>query len=233
MKIHHFLFFSTLLLVLASCQKQNGEPGHDSSALAVRLKPTNTLATLRIAEIGTNPTAKMEGIGLQWTTAQASATMLKFEAERNGAEVEFKSKLQQTVDLFDARAALGNLSITAGTYDEVELKAILSPVSGVPALELNGTLTTASGSTPVSFIANESIEIKGEKKNVAIDGSAIQNADIPLNFVLVTRGVTASEFDNAVRTGGAIVISSSINKDLYAKLVKNLRELKEESEFHK
>ena len=225
---------TTLLIAfsIVSCQKQDLSQDQTASSLAINLKASNPAVVLRMAQ-GLGNSAKTESVNLVWKTAKASADMLKFEAEKNGAEVEFKSKVQQTVDLFNASSNLGNISIPAGTYDEVELRVNLSPNGAVPALAMTGTLETAAGSTPVSFTANEAIEVKGEKKNVSLNGSSLQNADIPLNFSLVVKGITSAEFDNAIRTNGVIMISASDNASLYSKIVKNLRELKEESEFHR
>lgn len=232
MKNAAFVLLSAFSVFAMSCQKQEEASGQASAVLAVRLKPSNTTTVFRLATTGT-VSARTEGLNLQWTKAQASASLLKFEAEKGGSEIEFKSTVQQTIDLFNASANLGNLSIKPDTYDEVELKAVLSPVNAAPALQMEGTVTTGNGSVPVRFVANETIEVRGEKKNVTITGSTIQSADIPLNFSMVVKGISLAEMENAVQSGGSILISSSSNASLYAKMVKNLRELKEESEFHK
>ena len=231
MKTFNFLLLSILGLTFASCQKQDPEQAQSGTPVAVRLKVSNTATIFRMAlDAGVN--AKTEAINLQWTAARASANLLKFEAKKSGSEVEYKAKVQQTIDLFNVNASLGTIAIGAATYDEVELKALLSPVGQEPALQMTGTLTSASGSTQVQFTANESIEVKGEKKNVTITGSTLQSADIPLNFSMVVKGMTSAEFENAARTNGVIVISASSNAALYSKMVSNLRSLKEESEFH-
>ena len=231
MKTFNFLLLSILGLTFASCQKQETEQAQSGTAVAVRLKASNTATIFRMA-LDAGVTAKTEAVNLQWTAAKASASQLKFEAKKSGSEVEFKTKVQQTVDLFNVNASLGNISIQAATYDEVELKALLSPVGQEPALQMIGTLTSASGSTQVMFTANENIEVKGEKKNVTITGSTLQSADIPLNFSMIVKGMTSTEFDNAAQTNGVIVISASSNSALYNKMVSNLRSLKVESEFH-
>jgi hypothetical protein len=232
MKIAMFLSIAATIATLTSCQKEGAEQEKASAAVAVSIKPANTATTLRIAQADAAG-LRTEGISVQWTSAKASATQLKFEAEKGGSEVEFKSNVQQTVDLFNAVANLGNLSIPAGTYDEVELKAVLNPSGNTPALEMTGTVTTGGGTIPVVFTASETIELKGEKKNVTLSGSSLQQADIPLNFALLVRGLTAADFENASQTGGKILVTSASNNGLYAKLLKNLRELKEETEFHK
>lgn len=231
MKTFNFLLLSILGLSITSCQKQDPEQAQNGIPVAVRLKVSNTATIFRMA-LDAGVTAKTEAVNLQWTAARASASLLKFEAKKSGSEVEFKSKVQQTIDLFNVNASLGSVSIQAATYDEVELKAMLSSIGQEPALQLTGTLTSASGSTQVQFMANEAIEVKGEKKNVTITGSTLQSADIPLNFSMIVKGMTATDFDNAARTNGMIAISASSNPTLYNKMVANLRSLKEESEFH-
>lgn len=163
MQVSKFFSFTLLALAIASCKKQNEAENH--SLLSVSLRAANPATVLHAAASNsTGTTLKTAGINLLWTTAKASANLLKFEAEKSGAEVEFKSKVQQTVDLFNANASLGNISIPAATYDEVELKANLSPNGSTPSLEMKGSLTTAGGDIPVIFTVNESIELKVKKR---------------------------------------------------------------------
>lgn len=230
MKMIRSLLMATSCVAMFSCAKESKTADGTATDVGVNLKAVNpSSVVLRTAQL---PNGKTAGVNLVWNAATASANLLKFEAEKGGVEVEYKSKVQQTVDLFNASVSLGNISIPNGTYDEVEVKAALSPNGTAAALQMKGTLTNSTGTTQVTFTANEPLEIKGEKHNVTISNATVQNADIPLDFSLLVKGITATEFDAATRSNGSLLISAADNANLYGKIIKNLRELKQESEFH-
>ena len=230
MKVY-LLAFIAIATLFTSCKKNNDN--NAASGVAFHLKTTNTSATFGRTTTGiTVESGRITGVNVEWTSGVASADMLKFEAKQAGQEIEFKSSVQRTIDLFDANASLGNISIPPGTYDEIEFKSQLSPAGANPALELKGKLTSGTVVTPVIFRANEIIMLKGEKHNVTVNPRTIHNASTTLNLTRVMKDITATDLDNAVRTSGEILITSTVNSSLYNIIVKNLRHLEDEEEWH-
>ena len=223
--------FLLLAVSFASCKKDTSVNNDKSNgAISFQLTAKNPSST--ISRLGVASTLRDASATIEWKQGTATATLIKFEGERSGSEVEFKSSVQRTINLFDSTASLGNISLPAGTYDEVEFKAKLSPVNGQPALEIKGQFNDGTTIRTVTFRANEEIEIKGEKKHVTITDSTIHTAVTQLNLALAGRGVSSSMLSSAVITGGEIVISESVNKDLYKIILKNLRDLDDEEDFH-
>jgi hypothetical protein len=225
---------SIILLVavsLASCKKDASVSSDKSNgAISFQLtakNPSSTISRLNVDAAGLRDAATIE-----WKEGTATATLIKFEGERSGSEVEFRSSVQRTINFFDIAASLGNISLPVGSYDEVEFKAKLSPINGQPALEIKGQFNDGTATRKITFLADEEIEIKGEKKHVTITDSTVHTAMTQLNLALVGRGVSLSKLSSAVMTGGEIVISQSLNRDLYKIILKNLRDLDEEEDFH-
>lgn len=224
--------FILLAVSLASCKK-DASTSSDQSSGAIRFQLTAQNPSSAVNRLDVNASALRDaGASIEWREGTASASLIKFEGERSGSEVEFKSSVQRTINLFDAAASLGNISLPAGTYDEVEFKAKLSPVNGQPALELKGQFNDGTTTRKITFRAEEEMEIKGEKKLVTITDSTIHTAVTQLNLALAGRGVSLSMLSSAAVTGGEIIMSQSVNKELYKIILKNLRDLDEEEDFH-
>lgn len=223
MKIKSLIAVSVLALSIVSCKKESGATG-GGIALTYRMQATNTSATIN-REINTS------AANVQWTSGSATANQLKFEAKNGSAEVEFKSFVQQSINLFNASTAFGNISLPAGTYSEVEFYAQLSPANNNPALELKGTYTNGASTSNITFRVNESVLFKAEKNNVAITSGA-NNVVVPVNLTLIMQGVSQAALNAATTNNGEIIISSTSNANLYNIMVNNLRNLHDEAEFH-
>jgi hypothetical protein len=213
-----------LMMLLAGCKKESIDT------------PTNVTGSFDYRMQAVNPTAVLSrvlGGSITWTSAKAYATQVKFEAKRGSAEVEFKTNVAQPVDLLDAaNNTLGRVSLDSGTYSEVEFKAFLTPGNGLPALELKGNYTNSGSTIPVTFRVEETLILKAEKHNVSIDAANYQ-ATAPVNLAQVLQNVPSGSFDNAVRSNGVILITASVNSNLYGILLNNLRALHDEAGFHR
>jgi len=199
----------------------------------MQLKATNSSVPLNSVPSGITAEAlRTTAVTIEWTAGTASANLIKFEAKQNSNQIEFKSSVQQTIDLFGSNSSLGNIAVPPGIYDEIEFKAQLSPVGANPALELKGTFTQGSAVMPVTFRANETILLKGEKHNVTVNSGTLHNAVTSMDLRKVMMNITATDLANAVNTNGEILITSGINQQLYDIIVKNLRNLKDEEEWH-
>ena len=230
MKLHLLGFIATAIAI-TSCKKNHDDT--NSLGFSMQLKATNTSVPLSNTSSGANAEAlRSTAVNINWTARTASANQLKFEAKQNGKEIEFKSSIQQTIDLFGSNSTLGNISVPAGTYDEIEFKAQLNSVGTNPALELKGDFTGNSAVMPIRFLANETILLKGEKHQVTISSGTLHNAVTNMDLRKLTMNITATDLENAVRTNGQILITSAINQKLYDIIVKNLRNLEDEEEWH-
>ncbi len=222
----HSIMTIVVLVGLASytgCKKDNSNSAGSTPQVSSMLRATNNSALLN----------SINKDSLMWTAARAQATMVKFEAKKSGSEIEFKSNAQQTIDLFANTPVAGNLNIPPGTYDEVELKTILDPLSGQPSLELKGSFTNNGVTIPVLFQSMESLEVKGEKNNVTIDPGSSYNLTTIIDLNLIMAGITTSDLVKAERVNGEIRISSSVNNNMYKRIKDNLNNLEDECEVHR
>lgn len=217
------LLFSILMigLFLVSCKKEN-----KNGSIRYQMKTTNASSSFRRAATGTNISARLNGT-LTWNAGFINATEIKFEAKTNSSEIEYKSSANQRLDLFSALSTLGNITLSPGTYKEVEFKIEIAPSTNEPALQLSGTYN----GIPVILKVDNAFEFKAEKEGVDITESNGYTAINNLNLALLTQGITDADFTNAVQTNGQIIISATSNTNLFAKLLDSLGEC--ESEFEK
>jgi hypothetical protein len=207
-------------IFFTSCKKSNDLPATATSGINYELKATNSVATinqrLESPQSGT----------LIWTSGTGSASLIKFEAKTNNNKVEFKSKALQSINLFTAiNNKLGNITLPAGTYDEVEFKIVLAKTTTDAALELKGQFSSAGITVPVTFTVNTELEIKAEKNNVVVTDNNSYKALSTIDLSLLTKNITEAMLKNAQLTNGTLVISATSNATLYAALLGNLNDL--------
>jgi hypothetical protein len=155
---------------------------------------------------------------ISWSSGFANASLIKFEAESKNGDIEYKSTIRERIDLFSPISTVGNILIPAGTYKEIEFKTLLTPFSGEPALELRGSYNA----TPLVVRINHPVEFKAEKEDVTITDNNGYNAITTLNLNNLIRGISDSALANAVRTNGEIIISPSVNTNIYNRIIQNL-----------
>lgn len=221
------IIFSTALSLafLTSCKKE--DVNGNASTFTYQLKTIN-----RSSVVGkTGVTSRTEGASINWTAGNASTSELKFEAEGSNGEVEFKQKMAQQVDLFAATSVLGNLTVSAGTYKEVDFKATLVPAGNTPSLALEGSFTSGGVTKQVKFIASSALELKAEKKNVTVSQGQVYSALTSIDLSQLANGLTEAALNNADLTNGVIVLSASSNSNLYNILLNNLNNHHGEAEI--
>lgn len=205
-------------LFFIGCKKNNNTSG--TPGIKYQLQTINHSSVIARTTAG----------NIQWTSGYGSATEIKFEAENNNHEVEFKSQIPQRIDLFLPVTLLGNVTLPPGTYSQVEFKVELNPTGTDAALELKGQYTSGGITTPIIFTVNAPLELKNEKSNVVIADNNSYKAITTLNLALLTTGVTEIMLNNAARTNGTIIISSTSNAGIYNIILNNLHD-SDEVEF--
>ncbi len=211
----NILFLTTALsvvLLFAACKKNNSSP-----EVRYQINTISRSSTVARTLSGT----------VQWTSGYMNATEIKFEAENNTTEVEYKSVAPQRIDLFAPLTTLGIIALPPGTYTEVDFEVELAPNGSDASLELKGTFTSGVIVTPVIFRVGSALEIESEKDNVTIADNASYTALTSLNLSVLTQGITEAMLNNAQRTNGVIIISAASNTNLYNIILNNIGDMDE------
>jgi hypothetical protein len=214
-------------LAVSSCKKDSsGTIVAATSEISFAVNTDNPSTTLDAVN---GPVVQSTGTtavtaGVTWTSGIANIAHFKLEAKKNGVEKEISTSNLTNVDLFAAIPAFVKANIDTGTYKEIELRILLVKSTGADIpLTLKGTFTSKGGAVvPIEYDFNEDALIKLEAENITVDGTnnVTAGADMHLNKLLF--GITSAQIDAATRTSGTIIISSSSNATLYAKVKLNV-----------
>ncbi|MES2874672.1 MAG: hypothetical protein V4708_13180 [Bacteroidota bacterium] len=209
------------VLVLSSCEKDDST---GSGKLSYKVKPANFTATIGSTISGSGlPAPVNTNSSLTWTSGSLYISEIDFEAESKDREIEYEFKQGVSVDLFNLSPILGTITIPDGTYDEVELKLELKKSSTTIPLTLKGTYTDGGGAKiPVEFYLNEDFEVEVEAEDLVVSGSKDYLGLINVQLNKFMTNVLSADLSNATKSSGVIVISSTSNMNLYAKLKANL-----------
>lgn len=223
---NYLLNYGSLILVagmiLSSCTKENST---GDGKLSYKVKPANFTASVGPTVAGSGLiVAVNSNSSLTWTSGNLNISEIDFEAESKSAEIEYELKQAFNVDLFNLSPVLGSITLPDATYEEVELKLVLkkSATSNIP-LTLKGSYTDGSGTKiPVEFYFNEDFEVEVEAENIIVSGTNDYLGLINVQLNKFLTNVISADLSGAAKTNGVIVISSTSNMELYAKLKANL-----------
>jgi len=202
-----------VIAVSTSCSKSSDGTVTTPAGMQFQLTTSNPYVVVNKTVAGS----------IVWTSGSAWATETKLEGKQNSSQLEFKSSVSQQINLFaSVIAGMGNISIPAGTYTEVEFKVTLNQNGSNPAMELNGTYTSGTGVvTPVVFSINSLFLLKAEQSNVVVSANTSITALTTLNLSLISAGITQAMLNSATVSGGKILISASSNINLYNIITNN------------
>jgi len=217
MKRNTLLALVALGSLIVSCKKENNNTSNGSN-VSYQLVAADRSSTL--GAVNTESSTLQTAAAINWTSGFANVTELKFEAKNKENDISYRSGTDRHIDLFNPIASAGTILIPSGTYDRVKFKLELAPTNNEPALELEGNYN----GTPVILRVSQPIEIKGAQQNVTVTDNNGYTAITDLNLSTLLNNVSANSLNNATRTNGQIVISSSSNQNLYNRLVGNLRD---------
>ena len=209
MKTSKFLLsivITVMLLITGCSKKKNSDP-----AINYQLQTTNRLADV----------SGIQSTSILWTSGYCSAFGIEFEAKNNNDIIQRKSL---KIDLFSAITNLEKLTLSPGTYTETEFEVELNSTGTYAAIELNGQYSTAGlNGTPIVFRSIDFLELLNAKNIIDVAENTNYKAIITIDLSLITRNVTESMLDGAVRTNGTILISSTVNADIYNIIENNLQ----------
>lgn len=228
MKTKRILFVSGLLVlsvVIHSCKKD------DPSAVGFKMKAKDTNYNLGWMKSATNSTT----LPITWDTASIILNRLEFEAEYKqltdssslSLEVEYKWQGNQTIDLLAMiPPVFASLDLPDGIYREIELKVISkeSATPAIPNFYLEGRLSTDVDVFPIVLLVRDDFTVKTEVHDWEINSQSGNSYDglIELSLQQVFSNISVDDLMGAQLVNGRIVISSSVNSDLYEKILENL-----------
>jgi len=226
----------TVLLALVTlgffgCQKDDLS-NLGPSTLGVSIQALNKSFSLPVGNSGTK-SASATTSSIVWDTVQMVVSNIQFEAElkglvshRDSIEISYKWTGPKVADLLADNITLGNFILQPGFYDEIEIKVQGSRFDAgkKPVFYLRGKYTTSNGDLlPVMVKVNEDVMFKTEKDSVTVTEESIDiTSDIQLYLDQLMAGLQPSVLDNAVLTGGIIVISADSNREIYRTIMHNL-----------
>lgn len=210
-------------LSFSSCKKSESAT---SPELSFAINTDNSLSAINT---GVNSNASLAAVtvsnaNVTITSGVANIAAFKFESKRNNVKTEITTRNLTNVDLFAPGQSLASTKIDTGTYREIEIRVLLvkAAAPNLP-LVLKGYFTTKAGTqVPLEFDYNDSAILKAEAENIHVDGTKDLVTTISLHLNKLFGNITPAEIDQTARTNGTILISSTVNTALYAKILLNL-----------
>jgi len=235
------LKFFTLLAVVSvmiatSCKKDASGPSTNSAtSLGVKIQAINkSFSLLKSISLATP--------SFTWDSSFMVVSKIEFEAEKqegkmshDSSSIHFEWVGPKKVDLFNLNSVIGDISLQPGIYHELSLKikALKSDSGTSPVFYLSGTYTNSIDSViPIVVIVNEDFEFKVKKEGTMLDAVNDYTSLINVNLTLLMSGITSSDLNGATLTNRKIIISSSSNVSLFAKINTTLGSC-EDSAFEK
>jgi hypothetical protein len=223
-RIFYFIGLLFLSVVIQSCKKDN------PSSLGFKIKATDTSYNPGLMKSALNSTT----LPIIWDTASIILNRLEFEAEYKqltdstslSMDVEYKWQGNQTINLLAIPPVFATLDLPDGIYREIELKVISrEPATpAVPNFYLEGRLSTDVDVFPIVLLVRDDFTVKTEVNDWEINS---QNGNsyvglIELSLQQVFSKISMDDMMGAQLVNGRIVISSSVNADLYEKILESL-----------
>jgi len=228
----------SITAVFSSCKKSADT--NASSQISFGLTSDSPLATFSVpGSIAINSLVTMGPplgtAGITWTSGIANIARFQLEAKKDGKSIEINTTGVTHVDLFTLNTSLANVQIDAGTYTEIELRIVFEKVTTADLpFVLKGTYTTKAGTNiPVEFDFNDNLIIKASAENLVVDGTKNLGASLSVHLAKLLATVTAAEIDATTRTNSTILITSSINANVYNKIIAALTSCSDSKPFEK
>lgn len=214
--------YLSLFLFALGCKKD----GEKDATLSYSLSAINMSASLSATASASGlPVAAGTNGSINWTSASFNISNASFSANRGGTVITLESKNINWVNALRPDSLSGKITIAPGVYEAIKLKLTMTESATLAPFILNGTYTELSGTKiPVIIQINRSqlAEFETQRFEVATGGQYVAKVVFEMNGLV--KGLTASDFGQTVRTGAnnTILVSSTVNKPLWDKLVSRL-----------
>lgn len=227
--------FTALLLIgaiaITSCNTEDNIPGTGEGKLGFAFVLKNGSASTANARTANNNLTIESGfiqIKELELEVEGRNDLGTFEKE---LEIKFRDIKKVTFNDFDESVDFF-INIEAGEYKEIELELDLIDHKNEPSIYIEGTFSSQNGAViPVvyEFFGDDidfEVEIEAEDDGYfTIDARNNPLALFEINAVNWFRGVNDSDFENATRIGGKILINKDNNRNIYSRVTNNIKEI--------
>ncbi|HCN83015.1 MAG TPA: hypothetical protein DIT07_05255 [Sphingobacteriaceae bacterium] len=220
-RLKSVLALLSAIILLGACQKDSLSGGQ----LSYVFKPTNLAASVgtTTAASGLVVAANSNG-SMTWTSGTLNVQKVQLSAKKDQVATSFEYSNLTNIDILNTGTVSGSVSLPDGTYDAIEIKLNLVQSNTNVPLVLKGTYTETSGTKiPVEVQFNEAYDLKLNPPQLVIKGDKY-TANVTLDLTKMMTGLVANDLGQTTRTqpNNTILVTSSINAALYAKLKANL-----------
>lgn len=224
-KVNLLIIGAVLSVVAITGCKKDASNNNSTPIMGLSVQALNPSFNLPVTSTMMKATSATSLV--QITSAKLLVSKFSFEAElkssnkaHDSVSIEYNWNGPKVVDLLNATADFGQLTLQPGFYDEIELRvaSVRNNTDTIPVFSLTGNYTNSANVViPVTFKVNEPVLIKTELKNDTITSTSTSSfsgiVQVYLDQLFV--GIAPADLDNAVKTNGTIVINSTTNANLY------------------
>lgn len=215
-----------LTVTLLSCSTESDLNGE--SQVAVKFNPVNSFTSTQ-AITKDNQLKQSTSGALKFTDGYIAISRLEFEVETENDSIEREFELEQnTIIDFPTGGTtpdIGNITIPAGTYEEVEVEIELRENSEEPAILLNGVFTSSDGvEHPIRFEFNSKETFEVEREGVIVlEENQVAITQITFDPILWFANITEADLGNVTADSeGVVVISATQNTEIFDKVADGL-----------
>jgi len=241
-KVNLLIIGAVLSVVAITGCKKDASNNNSTPIMGLSVQALNPSFNLPVTSTMMKATSATSLV--QITSAKLLVSKFSFEAElkssnkaHDSVSIEYNWNGPKVVDLLNATADFGQLTLQPGFYDEIELRvaSVRNNTDTIPVFSLTGNYTNSANVViPVTFKVNEPVLIKTELKNDTITSTSTSSfsgiVQVYLDQLFV--GIAPADLDNAVKTNGTIVINSTTNANLYQILTVNFIK-RHHGEYHR
>lgn len=154
-------------------------------------------------------------------SAQLFAKSIAFEGSKKNTSKSYPYDLNRAIDLVRGEQA-GNTEVIGGSYSDPRLRIVLSRSNPQNGLYVRGYYTNSSQTSKVELFIFEDLNILSGMSSANFDKGQTKTLNCNLDFSTLFANVSASDWDNAVRSNNTIIIAKDPNYGIYQKIVGQL-----------
>lgn len=200
------------LAAFVACSKADTVPSAPEATINYGLMPgTGIMGTETVS--GTED----EAYGVfSWTGGMAAVSEIHIET-RGAIKNSYSNTVPQVIDLFAAWNNLGSIKVPEGTYDSIEFRIVFAPTATHEALNMSGTFEKNNTVLPINVIINEKVDLSFVKNTpTKLEANIDYNAAGSMALTWLAKNVDEQKLWSAEKVNGTVVISKTVNADLYA-----------------